>query len=172
MDSQRPPATFSFEEPPHLTIIETSFYPEVTALQRQGALAVLDRVKATYELLTVPGALEIPAAISFSIRALDFDPVRRRSDGFIALGCVIKGGTHHDEIVSFESARALQDLAVRYALAIGNGILTCNTLEQAMERADPARLDRCGAAAEACLRMVELKHKFHLMPKRRWIAKK
>jgi len=172
MDTKRPPATFSFEEPPHITIVEAPFYPDIAALQMQAVKEVLARVNASFEILTVPGALEIPAAIAFSIRSLDFDPVRRRSEGFIALGCIIKGGTHHDEIVSFESARGLQDLAVRYALAIGNGILTCNTMEQALERADPARENRPGAAAEACLRMVELKHKFRLLPKRRWIAKK
>jgi 6,7-dimethyl-8-ribityllumazine synthase len=172
MDSKRQPLTFSFEEPPHITIVEAPFYPEVSSFQMAAVKEVLARVNASFEILTVPGAFEIPAAISFSIRALDFDPVRRRSEGFIALGCIIKGGTHHDEIVAFESARGLQDLSVRYALAIGNGILTCNTMEQAMERADPAGENRAGAAAEACLRMIELKHKFRLLPKRRWIAKK
>jgi 6,7-dimethyl-8-ribityllumazine synthase len=129
-------------------------------------------VNASYEIVTVPGAFEIPAAISFAIRALDFDPVRRRNEGFIALGCIMKGHTNHNEIIAFESARSLQDLAVRHAIAIGNGILTCETKEQAIERADPARLNRGGAAAEACLRMIELKHRFRLSPKRRWVAKK
>ncbi|MFA5041408.1 MAG: 6,7-dimethyl-8-ribityllumazine synthase [Bdellovibrionales bacterium] len=171
MESPQAPATFTFESTPHIMIVQSAFYPEIADLQMQGVKAVLDSVNATYETLVVPGSLEIPAAISFAIRSLDFDPVRRRNDGFIALGCVIKGGTHHDEIVAFESARGLQDLAIRYALAIGNGILTCNTMEQAMERADPARMNRGGAATEACLRMIELKHKFRLSPKRRWVAK-
>lgn len=172
MNSPHSPAMFSFADPPHVMVVESHFYPDVADLELQGAKAVLERINASYEVVTVPGALEIPAAISFAIRALDFDPVRRRSEGFIALGCVLKGGTNHDEIVSFESARGMQDLAIRYALAIGNGILTCNTMEQALERADPARQNRGGAAAEACLRMIELKHKFHLSPKRRWVAKK
>ncbi len=171
MESPQTPVTFTFETTPHVLVVQSAFYPEVAALQMQGVTSVLDRAGATYDVLTVPGSLEIPAAISFAIRSLDFDPVRRRNDGFIALGCVIKGGTHHDEIVAFESARGLQDLAIRYALAIGNGILSCNTLEQAMERADPARLNRSGMAAEACLRMIELKHKYRLVPKRRWVAK-
>ena len=171
-ESPRPAATFSFEEPPHVTIIQTSFYPDIINMQVEGTKAVLDHAKVSYDILTVPGALEIPAAVSFSIRALDFDPVRRRSDGFIALGCIIKGDTHHDEIIAFECACGLQELAIRYALAIGNGVLSCNTKEQATERSDPARQNRGGAAAEACLRMIELKHKFHLSPKRRWIAKK
>lgn len=171
MESSRPPASFHFETPPHVMIIEARFYTDIADMQIAGVKAVLNRVNATYEIVTVPGALEIPAVISFAIKALDFDPVRRRSEGFIALGCVLKGGTHHDEIVAFESARGLQDLALRHSLAIGNGILTCNTKEQAEERADPARLNRSGEAAEACLRMIELKHQFRLSQKRRWVAK-
>ncbi len=171
MNTNNPPAAFHFETPPHVLIIEARFYTDIADLQLQGVKAVLDSVRATYEIITVPGALEIPAAISFAIKALDFDPVRRRSEGFIALGCVLKGGTNHDEVVAFESARGLQELALRHALAIGNGILTCNTKEQAMERADPVRLNRSGQAAEACLRMIELKQHFRLSSKRRWVAK-
>jgi 6,7-dimethyl-8-ribityllumazine synthase len=172
MDSPHAPASFHFDEPPHVMLVETRFYDDIAELLRKGAIAVLDSVNATYEVVTVPGALEIPAAISFAIRALDFDPTRRRSEGFIALGCVVKGETQHNEIVATQSARGLQELALRHALAIGNGILTCTTKEQAMERADPTRKNRGGAAAEACLRMLELKHRFRLSPKRRWIAKK
>jgi len=171
MESTRSPATFHFETPPHVMIVEARFYADIADLQMQGVKAVLEKINATSEIVTVPGALEIPAAIAYALKALDFDPMRRRADGYIALGCVLKGGTMHDEIVGFESARGLQDLALRQALAIGNGILTCNTMEQALERADPARMDRGGAAAEACLRMIELKHHFRLSPKRRWVAK-
>lgn len=171
MESNRPAASFHFESPPHILIIEARFYTDIADLQLQGVKAVLDRVRATYEIVQVPGALEIPAAIAYAMKAMDFDPVRRRPDGYVALGCVLKGGTQHDEIVAFESARGLQDLAIRNVLAIGNGILTCNTKEQALERADPARLNRSGEAAEACLRMIELKHQFRLASKRRWVAK-
>ncbi|MDD4615544.1 MAG: 6,7-dimethyl-8-ribityllumazine synthase [Alphaproteobacteria bacterium] len=171
METIRPPVSFHFDAPPHVMIVEARFYEDIADLLLLGAKRALDRVHATYEVVTVPGALEIPAAISFAIRALDYDPVRRRSEGYIALGCVLKGGTRHDEIVAFESARGLQDLAVRKVLAVGNGILTCETKEQALERADPARMDKGGGAAEACLRMLELKHKFRLSPKRRWMAK-
>jgi len=171
MEIKRPPATFKFEVPPHVVIVEARFYDTIADLQLQGVKQVLDRVEATYEVITVPGALEIPAAIGFAIKALDFDPIRRRPDGFIALGCVLKGGTNHDQIVGVESAHSLQELAMHHKLAIGNGILTCNTMEQALERADAIRLNRGGAAAEACLRMIELKHYFRLSPKRRWTAK-
>jgi 6,7-dimethyl-8-ribityllumazine synthase len=171
MEANRPPAQFHFETPPHVLIFEARFYADIADLQLQGVTAVLNSVNATYEIISVPGALEIPAALSFAIRAMDFDPTRRRADGYIALGCVIKGGTMHDEIVGGESARGLQELAIRHALAVGNGILTCNTRDQALERADSARLNRSGEAAEACLRMIELKHKLRLSPKRRWVAK-
>lgn len=170
METKRVPATFNIESKPHLLIVEAPFYEDVAALQMKGVKAVLDRVGATYDTLAVPGALEIPAAIVYAIRGLDFDPTRRRYDGYIALGCVIKGGTMHDEIVGTESARALQDVAIRHVLAIGNGILTCNTHAQAVERADPDRMDRAGAAAEAALRMIEIKQGFRLLPKRRWVV--
>jgi 6,7-dimethyl-8-ribityllumazine synthase len=172
MEQKRSPAAFQFETKPHLLVVEARFYEDIGALQMQGVKAVFDRAGATFDALTVPGALEIPAAILFAIRGLDFDPTRRRYDGYVALGCVLKGGTMHDEIVGTESARALQDIALQHVLAIGNGILTCNTREQALERADPARMDRGGAAAEAALRMIELKQHFRLAPKRRWVGPK
>jgi 6,7-dimethyl-8-ribityllumazine synthase len=135
-----------------------------------GAVSVLDAAGATVERVTVPGALEIPAAIVYALKSLDFDAMRRRFDGYVALGCVLKGETLHDQIVGTESARGLQELAMRYTLAIGNGILTCNTREQALERADPARMNRGAEAAEACLAMIELKGHFRLTnAKRRWV---
>ena len=171
MENNAPPVAFHFESPPHLIIIEARFYADIADMQLAGVRAVLDRVHATSEIVQVPGALEIPAAIAYAIKALDFDPLRRRADGYIALGCVLKGGTHHDEIVGTESAHGLQHLAMLHSLAIGNGILTCNDRKQAIERADPAKMDRGGKAAEAALRMIELKHHFRLSPKRRWVAK-
>ena len=171
MELKHAALTYKFETAPHVVIVEARFYSDIADMQLRSAQNVLTRVGATHEVITVPGALEIAAAIGYVIKALDFDPIRRRPDGFVALGCVIKGGTHHDQIVGFESARGLQELALRHRLAIGNGILTCNTMEQAKERADPARLNRGGEATEVCLRMIELKHQFHLSPKRRWTAK-
>ncbi len=171
MQNNRPPATFQFETKPHILIIQTRYYEDIADLQLKGALAVFEHAGVTHDIINVPGALEIPAVIAYAVKALDFDALRRRYDGYLALGCVLKGGTQHDEIVGNESARALQDITLRYTLAVGNGILTCNTREQALERADPARLNRAGEAAEACLRMVEIKHSYRLVPKRRWIGK-
>lgn len=164
------PPTYQFETKPHILVVEARYHDDVAALQLLGAKTVFDRCGVTFDTLAVPGALEIPAAIIYAIRALEFDATRRRYDGYLALGCVIKGGTMHDEIVGFESARGLQDIALRYALAIGNGILTCNSHEQALERADPARMNRAGATAETVLRMIEIKHNFRLVPKRRWVG--
>ncbi len=167
---KRMPISFKFDQKPHVLIVQSSYYDDVSDLLQQGALKVLNEAEVTHEVIDVPGTLEIPAAIIYAVKSLDFDPVRRRFDGHIALGCVLKGETDHDKIVAYESARALQEIALRYALAVGNGILTCNTREQALQRAQPDGLDRGGAAAEACLRMIELKHLFRLSPKRRWTA--
>jgi 6,7-dimethyl-8-ribityllumazine synthase len=170
MQNKRQPASFSFEAEPHILIIEARHYSDIADLQLQGAKQILEKAGASYEVIAVPGALEIPATIGFILKAMAFDPERKRPDGYLALGCVIKGGTTHDEIVGRESAHALQQLALTRVLAIGNGILTCNTKEQALERADPARLDRGGEAAETCLRMVEIKHQLRLSSHRRWTS--
>lgn len=171
MEQKRKPATFSFADKPHIMVVEARFYDDVADLLLTGAKAVLDRVGATYEVFTVPGALEIPAAILYAMKSLDFDAVRRRYDGYVALGAVIKGATRHDQVVGDVSTQGLQTLALQNTLAVGNGILTCDTKEQALERAHPDKLDRGGAAAEACLKMLELKHHFRLMPKRRWVGR-
>lgn len=165
------PRIFHFDPKPHLLVVEARYYDAINDDLLKGAKAVLAANEASHDVLTVPGALEIPAAIACAVKAMDYDPVRRRYDGYIALGCVIKGNTRHDEIVGNESARGLQELALRYVLAVGNGILTVNTLEQAAERASPERLDRGGDAAAACLRMIEIKQHFNLTSRRRWVAK-
>ncbi len=171
MEQKRAPATFSFESLPHIMVVEARFYTEINDLLLAGAKAVLERAGATYDVITVPGALEIPAAIAYAVKSMDFDPTRRRYDGYVALGAVVKGGTRHDEIVGDLSAKGLQDLALQHTLAVGNGVITCNSMEQAIERADPAKMDKGGGAAEAALRMVELKQQFRLSPKRRWVAR-
>lgn len=171
MEKRYIPASFKFENKPHVMIVEARFYNDVADLLLQGAMGVLERAGVTYDVYTVPGALEIPATILYAVKSLNFDAVRRRYDGYVALGCVLKGGTRHDEIVGNESARGLQQVALQNTLAIGNGILTCDTKEQAIERADPLRMNRGAAAAEACLRLIEIKQQFHLSPKHRWVAR-
>jgi 6,7-dimethyl-8-ribityllumazine synthase len=140
----------------HILIVEARFYDNISDDLLRGAMRVLDGAKARYDRVTVPGTLEIPAAIAIAI-----DTARRRrapSDGVIALGCVIRGETYHFEIVSNESARALMDLAVKERLAIGNGILTVENEAQALARARVEEGDKGGDAARAALTMVALKH--------------
>lgn len=170
MYDSRTPISFQFEQKPHVLIVQASHYDGISELLYKGALQGLDRAGVTHETIDVPTAMEIATAITYAVKSLDFDAVRRRFDGFVALGCILKGETNHNIIVGHESARALQDVAMRYSLAVGYGILTCDTREQALKRAQPDGFDRGGAAADACLRMIELKHLYHLSSKRRWVA--
>lgn len=140
----------------HMLIVESRFYDAISDELLRGATRVLDKAGARYDRITVPGTLEIPAAIAIAI-----DAARRRRapyDGVVALGCVIRGETHHFDIVANESARALMDLAVRERLAVGNGILTVNNETQANARARIEGDDKGGAAARTALTMVALKH--------------
>jgi 6,7-dimethyl-8-ribityllumazine synthase len=133
-----------------ILIVEARFYPEISDALYEGAAAALGSEVAT-DRVTVPGALEIPCAIRLAAG---------RYDGFVALGCVIRGETHHFEIVANESARGLMDLMVRDGLCIGNGILTVENEEQAMHRARPNEFDKGGDAARACLALIALKRRF------------
>lgn len=142
-----------FMKPPHVLIVEARFYDRISDLLADGAEAALTKAGATFEKVVVPGALEIPAAVNFAAqRTTD-----QAFDAFVALGCVIRGATSHYETVCLESARGLSDLALARNLAIGNGILTVENEEQALERADKARLNKGGGAAEAALTMLHLK---------------
>jgi 6,7-dimethyl-8-ribityllumazine synthase len=132
-------------------IVEARFYPEISDALYEGAARALESAGVASERVSVPGALEIPAAIKFAAGCFD---------GFIALGCVIRGETHHFEIVANESARGLMDLMLREGLCIGNGILTVEDEEQAVVRARPDEDDKGGDAARACLALMALKSRF------------
>ncbi|HEX3486907.1 MAG TPA: 6,7-dimethyl-8-ribityllumazine synthase [Micropepsaceae bacterium] len=132
-------------------IVEARFYPEISDALYEGAARALESAGVASERVSVPGALEIPAAIKFAGGCFD---------GFIALGCVIRGETHHFEIVANESARGLMDLMIRDGLCIGNGILTVEDEEQAVVRARPDEDDKGGDAARACLALMALKSRF------------
>ncbi|MGF1627705.1 MAG: 6,7-dimethyl-8-ribityllumazine synthase [Alphaproteobacteria bacterium] len=145
---------------PHILIVESLFYPDIAEGLAKGAVAAIEAVGATYERIDVPGAFELPAVISMAARgsATGTGPA---FDGYVALGCVIRGETSHYDHVCQEAARGLQELAVTAGLAIGFGVLTCETGEQARVRADPAgKKNAGGRAAEACLRMIALRHEF------------
>jgi 6,7-dimethyl-8-ribityllumazine synthase len=150
---------------PHILIVEARFYEEISDELAKGAVAALKKAGVTYDRLAVPGAFEIPAAIRMAIRAMHFHPHRRRYDGYVALGCVIRGETTHYDYVCQESARGLQDLALEFTLALGYGILTVENESQAWERARVDRKDKGGDAARACLAMIEAKRTFGLFPR-------
>jgi len=150
---------------PHIMIVEARFYEDLADEMLRGAERALTAAGATYEVFSVPGAFEIPAAVQCAIRAMDFDPGRQRFDGYVALGCVIRGETTHYDYVCGESARALMDLSTRYSLAMGYGILTCENGDQAWARAGLNSGDKGGSAANACLHMVGLKHRLGLYPR-------
>jgi 6,7-dimethyl-8-ribityllumazine synthase len=140
--------------PPHLLLVEAPYYRHIADGLRRGAEQVIAESGATCETIAVPGAFEVAAAIGFAARGSN------RFDGFVALGCVIRGETTHYDHICAETSRALQELAVRDGLAIGFGILTCETEAQALVRSDPAAKDKGGEAARACLEMVALKRRF------------
>ena len=152
-------------EQPHILIVEARFYADITDELIRGALAEVEKAGASHERVAVPGAFEIPAAVRMAVRSMDFVGGQRRHDGYLALGCVIRGETSHYDYVCGESARKLQDLACEHTLALGYGILTCETREQAWERASVEGRNKGGEVARACLDMVELKRHFHLFPR-------
>ena len=148
------------DNPPHLLVIEARFYEAISDELLRGAIAAIEQAGATYDRVTVPGALEIPAALAMALDAHDRGEIRL--DGAVCLGCVIRGETKHFDIVAGESARALMDLSIDGGLAIGNGILTVENEEQALARARVGEMNKGGAAAEAALTMVALRQRFGL----------
>ncbi len=140
---------------PHILIVEARFYTDITDDLLRGARAVLEAASATFERVSVPGSFEVPAAIRFALDNGSRDG--RLYDGVIALGCVIRGETDHYDHICRETSRALMDFAVRDGLALGFGILTCDTREQARVRAAPEEKDKGADAARACLAMVDLR---------------
>jgi len=128
-----------------ILIIEARFYPEIADELLAGAKNALAQAGAKFDVISISGALEIPAVIAAAAK---------KYDGFVALGCVLRGETYHFEIVANESARAIMDLTLQ-GLAIGNGILTCETRKQAIERA--GKYDKGGFAAKACLELIKIK---------------
>ena len=153
------------EDKTRILIVEARFYSDLADELLKGATDALDAYGAAYDVVTVPGALEIPGAIAMAEEG-GHRAVGVRYHGYVALGCVMRGETYHFEIVSNESARGLTDLAVGRRLAIGNGVLTVETEEQAWARArveanaDATEHDKGGFAARACLDMIALKRRF------------
>jgi len=138
---------------PHFLIIEARFYDDLADALLAGAKAALASAGATFDVVTVAGALEIPAAVAMALKG------RTPYDGFVALGCVIRGETTHYDTVVNESARGLMDISVAFAVPVGNGILTVENEAQAWARARATEGDKGGFAARAALTMLALKQR-------------
>ncbi len=133
-------------------IVEARFYDHLNDMLVAGAKAALKAAGHKVEVITVPGALELPGTIAMAAEAQQYD-------GFVAIGVVIRGETYHFEIVAGESARGIMALTMD-GIAIGNGILTVENEEQALVRADPKQKDKGGEAAKAALALYELQGRF------------
>ncbi|WP_017930407.1 6,7-dimethyl-8-ribityllumazine synthase [Robiginitomaculum antarcticum] len=139
-----------------ILVVEARFYEDYSDMLLEGALDVLQAAKAHITKVTVPGALEIPHVISMA-EAAQKNKKEGGFDGYVALGCVIRGETSHYDYVCEQSARAIMDLAVNQQLAIGNGIITVENDKQAKARADKTKKDKGGFAANACLKMIKIR---------------
>jgi len=137
-----------------ILIVESGYYDDVADTLLAGARRALDAARAAYDVITVPGALEIPQAI---VIALDAARGAKAYHGVVALGCVIRGETSHYDIVAGESARALMEIGTLRKVPVGNGILTVDTAAQAKVRAALDQGDKAGTAAKAALALVRLK---------------
>jgi 6,7-dimethyl-8-ribityllumazine synthase len=138
-------------------IVEARFYDDIQDALLEGAVAELRAAGVNYDVVTVPGALEIPTAIAMALDAAERNG--ESYDAVVALGCVVRGDTIHFEIVSMESARGLMDLSVQRRVPLGNGIITVNTDAQAWARARASELNKGGDAARAALTMLQIKRR-------------
>ena len=143
----------------HILIVEADYYKDLQAELIKGATAAIEAAGGTYDMVSVPGALEIPGAIAMAAKAKTAD-MSKKYDGYVALGVVIRGETTHYEIVSQESARAIMDLTAKKRLCIGNGIQTVENGDQAWARCKVSDKNKGGGAAQAAIAMINLKAKW------------
>jgi len=136
-----------------ILIVEATFYTHISKMLLDGATKKLTELGYKYEILTVPGALEIPAVIAIA-------ETSKKYAGYVALGCVIRGETTHYDYVCTESARGLSELGYKEKLAVGNGIITVENEAQALARADVSQKNKGGFAANAAVEMIKIKEKF------------
>jgi 6,7-dimethyl-8-ribityllumazine synthase len=146
----------------HILLIEAPYYRNVSDELAAGAIAELDAARATYERVSVPGALEIPQALAQMVKAglIGSDDATARFDGCVALGCVIRGETSHYDIVVGNANHWLMEVAIRHAIPLGNAILTVDTEAQALERARGGREGKGADAVRACLAVIALERVF------------
>lgn len=148
------------QTPPRIMIVEARFYEDIADALAAGVLAELDAAGASYDRYEVAGAFELPAAIRIAMGARGNAGVAPQYDGYIALGCVIRGETTHYETICAESARGLMDLSIEHGIALANGILTVENREQAWARASVADKNKGRDFALACLGMIDLRRQF------------
>jgi 6,7-dimethyl-8-ribityllumazine synthase len=154
------------KNPIHILVVEGRFYHHISDQLIIGAEMTLREQGATWEVMMVPGALEIPQVLSVAIEAGMFSETAANPfHGFVALGCVIRGETSHYEIVAGESARALMSLATTHSIPLGNGILTVENEEQAIARAAVNGKNKGRDAVEACLEVLRVKRDFAKRPR-------
>ena len=134
---------------PHILILEARYYLDISDLLAQGAIAEVERWGATYDRVEVAGAFELPGGMRMAIATGKYD-------GYIALGCVIRGETSHYDHICTEVARGINELAMRHMAPVGFGVLTCENYQQALVRADPQQKNKGREAAVACIKMAEL----------------
>jgi len=149
----------------HMMLVQSTFNRDITDQLFSGAVTLLDKYKATYEHYLVPGAFETTAAIQCAIKGMEFAKARRRFSGYIPLACVIRGETSHYDHVAHAVFNGMNELVLRYTIALGNGILTTENYDQALERASLTGRNWGGQAAETCIEMIKLKGKFALFPR-------
>ena len=147
----------------HILIVEARFYPDISDELLSGATAALSAAGATFDRVEVPGVFETPGAIRMAVEATHSAP---KYDGYLVLGCVIRGETTHYDIVANESSRALQSLVCEFALALGFGVLTVENEAQAWARARVAEMNKGAEAARACLAMIDLKRRLQAAARR------
>ena len=135
----------------HFLIVIANFYEDISESLLNGAIDELEKNGLSYHKITVPGSLEIPAVISYAVDLSLYD-------GYVALGCIIKGETLHHKVVAYESARSLNELAINMNLAIGNGIITADNKEQALVRAKDR--NKGASAADVAIKMAKIRNKF------------
>lgn len=139
-------------DPKRVLIVEARFYNDIADALAAGTTEVLDKAGIVYDRIAVPGVFEVPSAINMAIASKSAS-----YDGYIALGCVIRGETDHYEFICREASRALMKLTVDHAAPFGFGLITCENGDQAWERAKADKINVGGSAANACLRMMDIK---------------
>jgi len=149
-----------------LLIVSANFYSDIAKMLEESAIDFLKEQDVAYDILQVPGCLEIPAVISFAQPSISSSSNLTALtaegsvyDGYVALGCVIRGQTSHYDIVCNETARGLSQLALQYNIAIGNGVLTVENKDQAIARADKSQGNKGKFASNACLELIKIKQR-------------